>query len=125
MATQTEAAEHHPVENAGHEDADHPTERTYWKIFWILFVVTAVEVALYYFELPGPVHVNNGALGALAIAKFIIVAGYFMHLKFDSKLLRRLFITGLILAVLVYMAYMLTMGVFVDPVGDRNSSFVN
>ena len=113
MATKTEAA-NHPAEEAGHEDAHHPSDQTYWKIFFILFVVTAVEVLLYYFELPGPVNVNNGALGILALAKFIVVVGYFMHLKFDSKLLRRLFVSGLLLALGVYAVVLFSMGVFGD-----------
>ena len=126
MATKTETAEeHHPVETAGHEGVEHPTESKYWKIFWLLFVITGVEVALYYFELPGPVNVNNGALGVLAIAKFAVVVGYFMHLKFDSKLLRRLFVTGLVLAVVVYMIVLLSMGVFLELPGDRNQGFLN
>lgn len=125
MATKTAtAAEHHPVETSGHEDVEHPTEAKYWRIFWILFVITAVEVALYYFELPGNVNINNSALGMLAIAKFVVVVGYFMHLKFDSRLLRRLFVGGLILAVVVYLIALLSMGVFISPVGDRNSGFV-
>mgnify|MGYP000365486499 CR=1 FL=1 len=126
MATRTTTnagseVEEHPAEGVV-EHADHPTEGQYWKIFFILFAVTAVEVALYYFELPGPVHVNNAALGILAIAKFIVVAAYFMHLKFDNRILRRLFVTGLVLAVLVYVAYLLTMGVFLQKPGDRNQA---
>ena len=115
--------EHAPDHGADH--AEHPSERQYWKIFFILFAVTAVEVALYYFELPGPVHVNNAALGILAIAKFVVVAAYFMHLKFDNRILRRLFVTGLVLAVLVYMAYLLTMGVFLKKPNERQSDPVN
>jgi cytochrome c oxidase subunit IV len=123
VATTTE--HDHPAEgvDAHAEHADHPSEGQYWKIFFVLFAVTAVEVALYYFELPGPVHVNNAALGVLAIAKFIVVVGYFMHLKFDNRILRRLFVTGVVLAVLVYMAYLLTMGVFIDPPSERQGSF--
>ncbi len=108
VAAAVEAAEH----------PDHPTEGKYWKIFWLLFVITAVEVLLYYVSIPG-VNFNNLALGVLAIAKFVVVVGYFMHLKFDSRILRRLFVTGLVLAVLVYVAYLLTMGVFISPPDQR------
>jgi cytochrome c oxidase subunit 4 len=92
---------------------DHPTEAKYWRIFFFLFAVTGIEVALYYWSIPG-VNINNAALGALATLKFAVVVGYFMHLKFDSRLLRRLFVGGLVLALLVYTAYLLTMGVFID-----------
>jgi cytochrome c oxidase subunit 4 len=125
MATKTTTAgseiEEHPAEGIV-EHADHPSEGQYWKIFFLLFAVTAVEVALYYFELPGPVHVNNAALGGLAILKFVVVVGYFMHLKFDNRIVRRLFVAGLVLAVLVYVAYLLTMGVFLKEPSDRNQA---
>lgn len=122
MATETEAEPEVPskaaeaVEEAAH--LDHPSESKYWKIFWLLVVVTAVEVLLYYVSIPG-VNLNNLALGVLAIAKFVVVVGYFMHLKFDSRILRRLFVMGLVLAVAVYVAYLLTMGVFISPVDQR------
>lgn len=96
------------------EHVDHPTEGKYWRIFWLLFAITAVEVALFYWSIPG-VNLNNAALGVLATLKFVIVVGYFMHLKFDARILRRLFVGGLVLAVLVYIAYLTTMGVFIDP----------
>ncbi len=122
MATETQAEPEAPskaaeaVEEAEH--LDHPSESKYWKIFWLLVVVTAVEVLLYYVSIPG-VNLNNLALGVLAIAKFVVVVGYFMHLKFDSRILRRLFVMGLVLAVAVYIAYLLTMGVFISPVDQR------
>jgi cytochrome c oxidase subunit IV len=36
------------------------------------------------------------------IVKFAVVAGYFMHLKFDSPLFTRMFVAGLTFAVVVY-----------------------
>ena len=44
--------------------------------------------------------------------KFAIVALYFMHLKFDNKLLRRLFVTGFVLAIFCYVVYLSTLHVF-------------
>ncbi|HEX2850707.1 MAG TPA: cytochrome C oxidase subunit IV family protein [Acidimicrobiales bacterium] len=96
------------------DQGHHPSDFTYFKVFLILFAITAVEVLLYYKSIPG-VNINNTALGVLAIAKFVIVVGYFMHLKFDNRILRRLFAGGLGLALLVYIAYLLTLGIFVQP----------
>ena len=45
----------------------------------------------------------------LALIKFAMVAAYFMHLKFDSPLLRRLFITGIVLAGVVYTVALVTL----------------
>lgn len=92
--------------------AHHPSDGDYIKIAIILAIVTAVEVALYYWSIPG-VNLNNAVLGILALIKFVMVAAYFMHLKFDHRILRRLFITGLLLAIAVYVAYLLTLGVFI------------
>ena len=108
----TEITEHDIEHDADH--VEHPTEAKYWRIFFLLFAVTAVEVALYYWSIPG-VNLNNAALGVLAIFKFTVVVAYFMHLKFDSRILRQLFVGGLVLAVIVYILYLLTMGVFIDP----------
>jgi heme/copper-type cytochrome/quinol oxidase subunit 4 len=38
----------------------------------------------------------------LGFMKFILVVLWYMHLKFDSKLFRRLFATGLVVAVTVF-----------------------
>jgi len=122
-ATHADQGHEHPAEgDVAH--VDHPSEKQYWKIFFLLFAITAIEVALYYWELPGSVHINNSALYALAIFKFVVVAGYFMHLKFDNRIVRRLFVTGIILAVLVYVVVLLTMGVFIaEPSARPGGSF--
>ena len=39
----------------------------------------------------------------MMIAKFMIVTGYFMHLKYDNPLFKRVFVFGLLLATAVYM----------------------
>lgn len=89
----------------------HPSDATYIKVALILAAVTAIEVGLYYFELG---EFNNAALIILSVIKFIMVAMFFMHLRFDSRILRRFFITGIVLALLVYIAYLMTLGVFIS-----------
>ena len=93
--------------------AGHPDDKQYVIIALILAVVTAVEVGLYYMKIG--VHIYAGMLGVLAVTKFGMVVAYFMHLKFDNRVLRRLFLGGLFLAIGVYVAYLLTMGVFINP----------
>ncbi len=97
-------------EEAHNEHGAHPTEALYIKVALVLAVVTAVEVGLFYTKFSQTA--TNAALIALAAIKFVMVAAYFMHLKFDNKLLRRLFVTGFVLAASVYIAYLLTLGVF-------------
>ncbi len=93
-----------------HEGAAHPSPRQYVIIGLILAGMTAVEVGLFYFPVGG---VNNAVLLVLATLKFAVVAAYFMHLKFDRPILRNLFITGILLAIGVYIAYLLMLGTFI------------
>ena len=90
-----------------HTDHDdhHPTERQYWVVFAALFVLTAVEVAWSFMGFEGPVLVVP--LLVMMVIKFFLVAGAFMHLYFDMKILNgRLFtwafFGALLLAMLVY-----------------------
>ena len=75
----------------------------------VLGGLTAVEVTLYYVK-GGTA--NTVALLVLMVAKFIIVAGFFMHLRFDSVVLRRLFIAGISLASFCYIAVLFMFGAF-------------
>jgi len=75
----------------------------YLVIFGILFVITAVEVATYWIEgLQGVALV--GLLLVLGAIKFFLVAAYFMHLKYDRKVLTGIFYFSLALALCVYLA---------------------
>jgi cytochrome c oxidase subunit 4 len=111
MSTETE---HHEVEDVGQPDARHahPSDWTYIKVAIFLAVITAIEVGLFYRNL-GSETTNNFALLVLSGIKFVAVVAMFMHLRFDNKILRRFFITGFVLACLVYVAYMMTLGVFI------------
>lgn len=80
----------------------------YLKVAAGLAVLTAIEVVMSYTSLKG------GALGlplmAMALIKFVIVAGFFMHLKFDTPVLRRLFVAGGILASFCYIGVLAAFG---------------
>jgi cytochrome c oxidase subunit 4 len=87
--------ETHPTEHA------HPGFPTYIRIALILTVITAIEVAVYYVDALRPALVP--VLLTLSIVKFVLVVGYFMHLKFDPRLLSGLFVFGLVIALAVFM----------------------
>jgi cytochrome c oxidase subunit 4 len=82
---------------ADEEAHAHPTERDYIKIGAILFVITLIEVVIYYVEAIEGILVP--LLIALSAVKFIMVVGYFMHLKFDDSRLRLIFIIGMVFAI--------------------------
>lgn len=85
----------------GHGE-EHATERLYVRIAIILAIITAVEVVIYYMPSVRPILVP--ALIILSLAKFASVVGYFMHLKYDSRIFRYMFVAGLVLSFAVYLA---------------------
>lgn len=78
----------------------HPSEKVYIKVALWLALVTSVEIVISYLDLADWLTVL--LLLVLSAVKFGAVVAYFMHLKFDDKLLRKPFIGGLILAASVY-----------------------
>jgi cytochrome c oxidase subunit IV len=102
MSTETHTPETH--------EHSHPGPGEYIKIALILGVVTAIEVAAYYVKGLSDTTLSV-ALLVMMVIKFALVGLWFMHLRFDSKLFRRLFITGIVLAIGVYVAAMATLGV--------------
>lgn len=92
----------------GHDD--HASDTLYIQIALGLAVLTGMEVAWPYIVDDGPI-LMFPLLIVMAI-KFVIIAAFFMHLKFDSKILTRVFYTGLFLAVGVYIAALCTFRIF-------------
>ena len=99
----------------GHDAAAHHgmSDKGYIRIAIILAAITAVEVAWSYLPLwDGATGLKSvievGGLLLMMVIKFVVVAAYFMHLKFDDKVLTRLFYSGLLLAVGVYLAALTT-----------------
>lgn len=86
-----------------HADTSHASVKFYWMIGIILAALTGLEVGAYYMEeLLGAFVVP--LLLILSVAKFVLVVGFFMHLKFDSKIFTGLFVAGLVLAVFMVTA---------------------
>jgi cytochrome c oxidase subunit 4 len=104
-----QAVEHAPGEHA------HPGPAEYVRIAVILATITAIEVGAYYVS-SLPRSVFSVLLLVMMVIKFALVVLWFMHLRFDSRLFRRLFVTGIILAILVYTAAFSTL-IFVNHHG--------
>lgn len=105
MATATDD-ETTEQQHSGH----HPTPKDYVQVFGVLFVLTAMEVAASFIDV-GPVFLP--LLLALMTIKFALVAGWFMHLKYDIATYTQFLVGGLLLAMVLYGVVLL---VFSDAV---------
>jgi len=99
------ATESKETTESAHESHEHPSDWDYVKIAAILAVITALEVSTYYVSI-GKVLIPS--LLAMMAIKFWIVITWFMHLRFDGRIFKQLFLTGLILAVVVYVVTLST-----------------
>jgi cytochrome c oxidase subunit 4 len=82
----SETLAHEVTDAAPEEHAQghvHPGDKQYIVVALILGVFTAIEVLTYFFDFAGAA---IPTLIVLMIIKFAMVAAYFMHLKFDSRL---------------------------------------
>jgi len=86
-----------------HEHHEHPSDGKYMQIALLLAIITAAEVATYF------VHIGDALIPTLMVmmvVKFFIVAAWFMHLRFDSKMFTRFFVAGIVLATSVYFIFL-------------------
>jgi cytochrome c oxidase subunit 4 len=93
---------------AGHHE--HPGDLEYIKIAAILAAITGAEVAIYYIKALKGILVP--ALVLFSAVKFTVVVAFFMHLRFDNRLFRRFFITGVCLALFVFTIVLTTFHVW-------------
>ncbi len=75
----------------------------YVMIFLALVFLTAVTVAIAYVKFPSEL-INVMMALAVAIVKGSLVAFFFMHLKFEGKLIYLIFIVPLLLSILLIFA---------------------
>jgi cytochrome c oxidase subunit IV len=96
--------------DTGHADVhEHKPNSFYIKVAIALAIVTGVEVGLYYLDL-GKLYLP--ILLILMVVKFLTVVSLFMHLKYDNKMFSWLFYSGLLLAIFVYVAALMTFRFF-------------
>ena len=88
----------------------HTGNRTYLVVAAVLAVLTAMEVMIFYVEALAPFLLPS--LMVLMVAKFALVCGFFMHLRFDSPLLTAIIGWGVVLATMIILGLMAVMGKF-------------
>ena len=86
----------------------HPEPAEYVVIGLALAFITAIEVALYYIE-DLDFNLVVTILIVLSTFKFLMVVGFFMHLRFDSRLYSILFFGGLGLALAAFTVIIATL----------------
>jgi cytochrome c oxidase subunit 4 len=106
-------AESHAVAHHAHpQRSGHASVRTYINVAVALAILTAIEVASLY--IPGiPNTFLVTALLIMSVLKFFLVVGFFMHLRYDSPILRTLFVGPLIIAILIILALMALFSAFI------------
>ncbi len=93
---------------------NHPTPAQYWKIAAFLAAVTAIEVAMFYIDRElGLGFLNAAILISLSAVKFLVVVGWFMHVRFEKPLISRFFTAGFVLACALYLVVLSALGVVV------------
>jgi len=91
--------------------------RGIWRVFWVLFAITAVEFIIA-FAIPEAFMakpIKNAIYIALTLLKAFYIVAYFMHLKFEkinliySILLPTIFVMGVIAALMYESEYWFTL----------------
>ena len=90
----------------------HPSPFQYVMIAVVLCVITGLEIGMYYLTDSIPRGLYVGILLVMAFTKFVTVASWYMHLRTDRPVFRRLFIMGGVGAVLLYTVVLATLHVF-------------
>ena len=86
----------------------HPTATAYIRVGVVLAVATLLEVAVYYVDMADGAQL--GIMLAMMLLDFALVALWFMHLRFDSRLFSALFAGGLALGVALFVVVLATLG---------------
>jgi cytochrome c oxidase subunit 4 len=108
-ADHTETTGPHAAEAEAHEHA-HPDWSTYKWVALVLTIITVVEVWVYYIPQFVASRLFVPSLLLMSALKFVIVVMFYMHLKYDAKLFRALFIGPLIIAVITVIALLFLFG---------------
>ena len=112
MTDTTEHTPAHAAELLPGEVRPHPAPSQYVIVAVVLSVITAVEIAVSYLDGDIPRGLIVVLLLVMGLAKFVIVASWFMHLRSDRKVFRQLFIVGGAGAIVLYLVVLTSLHVF-------------
>ena len=98
---------------AAHDDAahaHHPTAKTYLWTALFLTIVTIIEISAYYIKPWESSAIYVPSMILMSAVKFGVVCAVYMHLKYDNKLFRNLFIGPLAIAIVTLIGLMFLFG---------------
>lgn len=105
------ASDHsHGAEHGASGHAHGPTTGTYLLVAAVLTIITAVEVWIFYIPAIAQSAAFVPTLLILSAVKFFTVIGFYMHLKYDHKLFRRLFGGPFLIAIGTIVAFLFLFG---------------
>jgi cytochrome c oxidase subunit 4 len=84
---------------AGHGNSSHHGGLSYFQVFLILLVVTVAEVAVAYMDISKSIKIVTFVV--MALYKAVMVAAYFMHLRFEKPLMWVIAAAPLMLGVII------------------------
>ena len=90
----------------------HPTPLTYVKVAITLSAITAVEVGLFYLDMVPAMFV--ACFFILSATKFVMVALFYMHLRYEARLFSTLFFGGVVLAMIVVVSVLAIFGTLLN-----------
>ena len=98
-------------------DKAHPGPKTYALIAAILCIITLLEFGAFYTEALQGILVP--LLVVMSVIKFSLVVMFYMHLKFDHAIFRRILVGGLFLGFVVGL-WLLALFSFSHPIGSAS-----
>jgi cytochrome c oxidase subunit 4 len=102
-------SDHSAAHGHSADHKEHPTWKQYkWVAFW-LTLITIAEVWVYYTPFQHS-KLFPPTLLAMSVVKFYIVVMFYMHLRYDHWLFKRLFVGSLFIAVCTLLALLFLFG---------------
>jgi cytochrome c oxidase subunit 4 len=103
----------HTTEHIDHHDAPADMKGQIWKTFFVLLVLTLVDIALYFAM--DPSMFRNWVFIILGVVKAYFIVGIFMHMKFENK-----FMAWMIILPMSFVIYLITLMVIEGRFTDEN-----
>jgi cytochrome c oxidase subunit IV len=101
----------HAAPAASAHDEGHASVQTYIRVAVVLAILTCIEIGALY--VPGlPKHILVTLILVFGTMKFALVVAFFMHLRYDNKILTMLFVGPLLIATIIILALMALFGAY-------------